>query len=160
MAILTLSGRAALARAIAEQPLHLAWGSGDPAWDTAREPEPVNATALVNEIGRRTVTQVQYVLPDAAGEIVIPTGRFRISAAPTPHLFVRFTFDFSDAPAAIIREIGIFVGTQTKPGLPAGQRYFAPSDIAAPGTLLSLERLTRFERNPSVRPTFETVISI
>ena len=37
MAILTASGRAALAAAIKEQTLHLALGEGDPLWDTPKE---------------------------------------------------------------------------------------------------------------------------
>ena len=37
MAILTTSGRAALAAAIKQQPLHLALGEGETSWDTPRE---------------------------------------------------------------------------------------------------------------------------
>ena len=33
LATLTKTGRAAIALAISSRPLHLAWGSGDPAWD-------------------------------------------------------------------------------------------------------------------------------
>jgi len=35
MAILTSSGRAAIAASIKEQAIHLAWGTGDPAWGSA-----------------------------------------------------------------------------------------------------------------------------
>lgn len=35
MATLTHSGRAALAAALAAQTLHFAWGTGDPAWESA-----------------------------------------------------------------------------------------------------------------------------
>ncbi len=38
MAILTASGRAALAAAIKQQTLHLALGEGDPLWDTSAPP--------------------------------------------------------------------------------------------------------------------------
>lgn len=162
MAILTQSGRAAMAAAIADQPLHLAWGSGDPAWDTTPQPEPTSATTLVNEIGRRTVTQVQFVVPDPGGTIVVPTGRFNPSPgnAPTNHLYLRFNFDFEDAPAATIREVGVFVGTEFDPALPPGQRYFAPADIVQSGILLALERIPKFDRSPAVRQNFETVITV
>lgn len=39
MAILTQSGRAAIAASIKQQPIHLAWGTGDPAWESAQVTE-------------------------------------------------------------------------------------------------------------------------
>ena len=143
MAILTTSGRTAMAVAIAAQPLHLAWGSGDPAWDDALIPEPIDATALVQEVGRRAVTLVQFCQPDPDGELIVPSGRFAISAEPTQHLYLRFNFDFADAAAGLIREAGVFLGSVVQSGLPEGQRYFAPADLASPGTLLALERRDR-----------------
>lgn len=110
LATLTQSGRAAIARAIAAQPLFLAWGSGDPAWDAddATLPSLVTATRLVNELGRRRASSVGYVTPDEDGGIVIPvsTGgeeaqemRYRVSPEPTPYLYCVTNFDFNDAPA-------------------------------------------------------------
>lgn len=62
MAILTRSGRTALALALLAKPMHLAWGVGDPAWDTAPVGEPNTATALVAEAGRRTLTESRFVM--------------------------------------------------------------------------------------------------
>lgn len=160
MAILTTSGRTAMAIAIAAQPLHLAWGSGDAAWDATPVPEPVGATALVQEIGRRTASLIQYCTPDAQGELVVPAGRYAISASPTQHLYLRFNFDFTDASASLIREAGVFLGTVLQSGLPEGQRYFAPADIASPGTLLALERFPKITRSASVRQSFEFVLTL
>lgn len=160
MAILTTSGRAAMAQAIAALPIHLAWGSGDAAWDSAPVPEPVSAAGLVAEIGRRTAAQVAFALPNANGEIVVPTGRFSISQTPTNHLYTRFSFDFTDAPNSVIRELGVFVGTAMKSGQPAGKMYFVPADYQSAGTLLALERVAKFQRSPSVRQTFEFVLTI
>ncbi len=39
MSILTQSGRAAIAASIKEQSLHLAWGSGDPSWESSYKVE-------------------------------------------------------------------------------------------------------------------------
>lgn len=39
MAILTNSGRIAMTISVKTQPIHLAWGSGSAAWDTAPVPE-------------------------------------------------------------------------------------------------------------------------
>lgn len=159
MAILTNSGRVAMAESVMARPIHLAWGSGSAAWDTTPVPETVNDTALVDEVGRRLVSQARYCTPDENGEIVVPTGRFTESATPTRHIYLRFNFDFTDAPTASIREVAVFVGTQTDPDLPPGQMYFEPADVVSPGTLLVIERTTKFDRSPSVRQSFEFVVA-
>lgn len=157
MAILTNSGRIAMAQAVKSQPIHLAWGSGDASWDTVAQPENIADTALLNEVGRRKAAYIAFCTPDEAGEIIVPTGRFSETATPTKHLYMRFAFDFTDAPAATIRELGVFVGTQVKGTLPAGQMYFVPSDVTDTGMLLLLEHVQKFERSASVRQTFEFV---
>lgn len=65
LATLTKTGRAAIALAISSRPLHLAWGSGDPAWDAdgATLPSLVSSTALLNELGRRTPSHIGFVEP-------------------------------------------------------------------------------------------------
>lgn len=160
MATLTHSGRAALAAALASQTLHFAWGTGDAAWDTTPVPEPIDAVALVNEIGRRLVTDVRFVTEDPAGEIVVPTGRYAVSATPTRHLLCRIAYDFGDAPASVIREVALFAGTAVQAELPAGQRYFTPAEIVDAGTLVAIERITPIHRSPATRETFEHVITL
>ena len=159
MAVLQDSGRIVLARAVAAQSIHLAWGRGLPAWDAAPQPEPTNANALVDEIGRRAVTQVGYVVPDEGGEIELPSGaRYTAVAGPTRWLYVRFTFNFTDAAGETIRELGIFVGTQAAAGVPAGQRYLTPAEVATHGDLYALERLPKFPRSGDVRQVFDYVL--
>lgn len=173
MAILTASGRTAIARAIAAQPLHFAWGTGDPAWDTdGVPPEQIAASELLHELGRRTATSVQFVVPDDEGDVIVPVfndpasggnirRRFAVSAEPTNNLFMRFNFDFEDAPASIIRELAVYVGSVPIEGLPAGQRYFTPAELADKGTLLALENLReRIIRSPNARQSFEFVLTI
>lgn len=158
MPILTQSGRIVIAESIAGRPIHLAWGTGDGTWTTPPS-ESSAAVALLNEIGRRTATEVGFATPNPDGEIVLPTGNFSRSLTPTNHLLVNVNFDFSDAPSAQIREVGLFVGSTMKPGLPSGQRYFLPSDIATPGRLLHLENLAPIFRSPAVREYFSFVIT-
>lgn len=141
------------------RPIHLGWGSGDPAWDTTPVPESISDSALVNEVGRRRVSVVRFCEPDANGEIVVPTGRFKESETPTKHLYMRFNFDFFDAPTASIREVAVFIGTETDPELPPGQMYFEPADIVDTGTLLVIERTDKFDRSASVRQSFEFVVT-
>ena len=158
MAILTNSGRAAAAAAIKAQPLYMAWGSGDVAWDTDPAAEPADAIALVNELGRRRVTQVIFCQPDTQGELVVPTGRFTVSEAPTKYLYMRFSFDFTDAAASTIREVAVFSGTTPKASVPSGQEYIVPAEIEDPGLMLALEHIDALVRSASVRQQFEFVI--
>lgn len=229
MAILTTSGRAALAAAIKQQALHLALGEGDPVWDTTKEisssfdadglitvglthlaeirvtspdgqttylldgdysanaregilrrlpastipeqgtvklhfkvehpPEAIAQTALLREVGRRVVDEVHFVAADPDGEIVVPTGRYRLSAEPTNHLFIRVRFDFEDAATSVVREQGLFVGCTTDPALPIGQKFFVPAQVSDPGILLVLQHSVPIVRQPSTRETFEFVVT-
>lgn len=158
MAILVNSGRAAAAAAVKAQPIHMAWGSGDLAWDDAPEPEQATATSLLNELGRRRATQVLFCLPDPQGELVVPTGRFTVSTVPTKYLYMRFSFDFLDAPASTIREIAVFIDTKASPSVPAGQDYLVPAEVADPGMMLALEHIPKLVRSASIRQQFEFVI--
>jgi hypothetical protein len=162
MAILTTSGRTALAQAVAAQPLHLAWGSGDPAWDTTPVPEPVSATALLAELGRRAASQVTFVTPDLGGSISVPNGKFSpVSAGQkSNNLYLRFNFDYTDAPSALIREVAIYVGTTIKPEVGGGQTYFLPADLLDPGTLLGLQRPPKVIRSANTRQSFEFVLTL
>jgi len=226
MAILTKSGRAAIAASIKQQPIHLAWGTGDPSWESdhtvtktfannqidldhkpvkdvsitqadttfiagtdysvdsvmgvitrlpngnlennatvsisytyATPPEPITANALLNEVGRRTADEVLFCVGDEDGDLITPTGRFKASSTPTNNLFLRFTFDFDNASNQIIRELGVMVGTLTKPDLPPGQRYFEPTDIDESGILLVLERTVPLIRTAATRETFSFVVT-
>lgn len=158
MASLKNDGRTVLAMAVASLPIHLAWGSGDPAWDAAPVPSPAGQTALVNEYGRRVATQVQYVVPDDNGEIEVVTGRYKASPVPTRWLHVRFVFDFLDTPVGDIREVALFIGTKVKEDLPPGQRFFTPGQIESPGYIYADERISKFPRSPAIRQTFEYVL--
>lgn len=158
MPILTKSGRVAIAESIAARALHLAWGTGDGSWVTPPS-ESNNATALLNEIGRRTVTEVIYVVPDVAGEIVLPSGKFSPSATPTNNLCLTINFDFSDAPSQVIREAAVFSGTVTNPALPLGQKYFAPGDLVNVGRMVHIENIAPLFRSPAVKESFVVVIT-
>lgn len=153
-------GRIALAQALANETLHVAWGTGDGAW-LSPPSEDTAATALQNEIGRRTVSAVGYCLPDDAGEIVLPDGsRWSTSVNPTRHLLVTVHFDRSEASSSVIREIGIFLGATVASGLPSEQRYFTPGQVTNIGRLFYSENLAPLYRSPVVDQTFEFVITL
>lgn len=159
MATFPKSGRVVIAESIALRPLHVAWGTGDGAWTTTIPAESPNATALLAELGRHTATSTQFVVPDAAGVIVLPSGRYTVSATPTNHLLISTTFDFSDASSSVIREVAIFAGTEVVAGLPSGQRYFTPDQITNPGRLLYIENMAPIYRSTAIQETFKTVIT-
>lgn len=160
MAALQDDGRIGECAIFISRSLHFAWGRGNPAWDAAPEPEPTTASALVDEIGRRSVTQAQFVQPDPAGEIELPGGqRFTPSPAPTKWAHVRVVFDYNDAAGETVREVGLFFDTQVDPALPAGQRYFTPEQLINHGRLKVLERLpNKLIREAGVRQTFEYIL--
>lgn len=159
MAILTKSGRTVLSKLVMESPVHMAWGTGDPDWDSEPEPETIDEIALINEVGRRSVSTIRYCEPDENGSIIVPTGRFEESPVATNHLYMRFNFDFFDAPTASIREVAVFIGTELVPNLPGAQMYFEPADVDDPGILLIVERIARLDRSSSIRQSFEFVVT-
>ena len=152
MAVLQNRGRVAIARAVAALPIYLAWGRGLPAWDDELEPEPTTALTLVNEIGRRLATSVQFAEPAPDGEIELPDGsRFSVSATETKWLYVTWVFNYADAAGETVRELGVFLGGTLVAGLPAGQRYFTADQVVEPGDLYTLERFDKFNRSASTR---------
>lgn len=149
MAVWQDRSRIRFAKKAAAEPIYLAWGRGNPAWDTTTpEEEGTKRSALIDEIGRAIATSVQYVLPDETGPIKMPNGdRYRISADPTQWLYVRWDFDYADAAGERVREAAVFLGGSVVPGLPPGQTYFTKAQVADPGDIALVEHLkTPIER--------------
>jgi hypothetical protein len=158
MPILTKSGRVVIAESISLRPIHCAWGTGDGAW-TVPPSEDADATSLIAEVGRREASEVAFVVPDVDGDIILPSGNYSRSGTPTNHLLIVTNFDFGDASSTVIREIGIYVGTTVVGGLPGGQKYFVPAEVATPGRLLHVENMAPIFRSPAIRENFEVVIT-
>ncbi|WP_265042260.1 hypothetical protein [Wolbachia endosymbiont (group B) of Melanostoma mellinum] len=122
-------------------------------------PESITSQKLLNELGRRTADEVLFCTGDENGELITPSGRFRPSNVPTNNLFLKFTFDFTDAANQVIRELGVMVGTKVKEKAPPGQRYFEPKDVENPGILLVLEHTVPLIRTAATRETFAFVVT-
>ncbi|MCL1962465.1 MAG: hypothetical protein FWG56_12005 [Desulfovibrionaceae bacterium] len=160
MAVLQEHGRTALAVSVAQRTLHLAWGRGNPAWDSAPAPEPTNATKLVDEIGRREVNDVSFVKPDPAGAIEMPNGdRYTVSADPTTWLLLRATFGFTDAEGEDVREFGVFIDSVIDPAVPPGQRWALAAQVLDGGWLYTLERRPANYRPGTKREMEEVVLA-
>jgi hypothetical protein len=160
MAILTLSGRAAVAALIKAGPLYLAWGTGSAAWDTTPVAPVASDSALVAELGRRLVETISFCTADAAGAIVFPDGaKYSATGTPTGYLYIRVTFDYADAPTGTIRETALYQGTVPAPGHGA-DKYLAVANVQAAGLLMTLDRIPKIARSSSNREIFEFVLTI
>lgn len=148
-----------MATAIKDSPIFVAWGTGSDSWDNEDERESRQATALISEIGRVKAKSVGFCTPDPAGEIVMQNNRYTISPTPTPNLYIKSEFDFNDGLGQTIRELGVFVNTTIKKGLPKGQRYFTPDDLEDAGILLALDHITAMQRGVGARVSFDFVIT-
>ncbi|MBK5961127.1 hypothetical protein CCR97_23395 [Rhodoplanes elegans] len=118
-------------------------------------------TALVDEVGRRVASSVEFVVPDPDGSIVTPGGqRWTASTEATRYLFVSVLFDFLEAADEIIREVGLFVDTVRGAGVPVGRAYLVPADVATPGYLMMIDRPPALQRSPSDRKGYSYVMVI
>lgn len=154
------AGRTAIATAFAARPLFIAIGRGLPAWDATPQEAPTNATALVDEIGRCRVLDISYVVPDAAGAIVMPEGaRYSASpgGAPTAWVLLRVTLDYADAAGEQVREMGLYIDGTVDGALPPGQTYFTAAQVTAPGTLYGMERRA-VETRSGEKQTIEQIV--
>lgn len=158
-AVFTISGRAAIAAAIKSRTAHLAWGTGDPLWGDDPPAPAVNTTALLAEVGRRQATLVEFCVPDINGAISVTEGKFSITSTPTPNLYMKFHFDFEDAVGSTIREAAVFLDTVKAAGVPVGQFYLTPAQVANPGTLILAERRAPIVREITTRHLFEYVVT-
>lgn len=161
MTILTYSGHRAVMTMLKNATLYIAWGSGDPAWDTTETPTPTGEeTALRAEIGRRRVTHCDFVAFDYAGDIALPQGRrYSLSAEATSSLCLRVTFDATDAPTSTLRELGVYYGTVPASGHEA-DAYLDPEHLEDPGILLALEHLPAVRRSTPRQEQFTLILSL
>jgi hypothetical protein len=160
MAILTQTGRAAIAESIRQREMYLAWGTGDESWGNVPPDDGLLAlTGLVNEVGRRICEDVIFCVPNDQGSIITPTGRFSPSADITNSLNFTVEFDYEDAGELYIRELGIFTGTVVADDVPIGQKYIVLDKIIDIGTLLLVERCAPIYRQVMTREKFCFVVT-
>ena len=160
MAIVTISGRAGMARSIKQCPLFIAWGQGESDEITTKVNENPTQTELFREIGRRVVDTALFVNGDDQGDLVTPSGRWTISQIPTNNLYISAEFDFLDGNGYTVREFGLFLNTVTNDDLPIGQKYFLPTEIEDPGELLMLENTVPIIRTGDTRYNCAFVLSL
>lgn len=117
-----------------------------------------NILELINEVGRRQVTFKAYAFEDPSGTIVAQGRTWSLSSTPTRHLYLQYKFDPGDASDKIIYQLGIFMGTVPTVGN-ENLQYLIPQQIQDFGTILTIENVEPYPRNPSTREMLEIVIT-
>lgn len=70
-------------------------------------------------------------------------------------------FDYGEGLADAIREVGVFIDTQVKAGLPEKQTFFTPDQIEDPGTLILLEHLEIVDTfTPNKKGSYGTILTL
>jgi hypothetical protein len=137
MTVVPISGRKAIALALKARTMHMAIGTGDGSWTTP-PPIPGSVSALQNEVGRRLVSEVSYVMPDATGDLAFSGILYSRTATPTNQLIAVANFTDGEASGEVIREIGIFIDTERVSGVPIGQQWLIPAEVESPGVLYAI----------------------
>ncbi|NEW96911.1 hypothetical protein [Rhodopseudomonas sp. BR0G17] len=125
-------------------------------------PDPASSlTALIDEVGRRVASTVITVVPDPDGPLSTSDGNYwTASATPTRFLYLSVLFDFAEAADQVIREVGVFVDTVRKAGIPTAQPHLLPAEIQSPGLQLIAHRRKPLIRDPVTRQGFSFVIAL
>ena len=160
MSIFVQNAPSAIALAVKTSGVWVAWGTGDPSWDSVPVAEPSATTSLIAEVGRRLASMTEFVVPDSAGAISVPQGNFSISSTPTSSLYVRCNFANDDAVGLSIRESAAFIGTKVKPSVPVGTDYFTPDQLDSFGVMLILSRFAKIERTSAFSASLEFVVNL
>lgn len=165
MAILTYLGRSALLQYLVACPIFLAIGEGVSSWGDVPDPPDYEATGLINVFGYKKLTRAFFVNEDDDGNIDMPGGKkYQQSDNPTRELYMHFAFPYGEGTTEkLVREVGVFINTRTKSGLPAKQTYFTPDEIADKGTLIILDHINAEDANkfsPRHKGAYETILTL
>lgn len=142
--VLVNDGRVLMAEALQPLPCLFGLGTGNRAWDS-ENPEPINldANQLIAPLGYKKAHAVHFVTPvtDPAepADIVLNTGRYRISSTPTRYLNYVLKMDYTDVVNEV-REYHLYCNPTLQAGLPIGQTWFTPEQVENVGRLLLSER--------------------
>jgi hypothetical protein len=118
-----------------------------------------NLLALEMEFGRLPPTELSYVNQDLNGDIVANGTNWSRSETPTRNLYLLFKFDGLCEVGKVIYQLGLWVGTQKKPGVLPGQLYLVQADILQAGTMYMMDNITPFVRVSGKREMFEFVVT-
>lgn len=154
-----LAAPAILDAAAAGEGLRVGWGAGDPAWDDAPDDDVAGEAALQDLLGEVSAAW-QYVTPNPAGAIVAGNGaKYSAAAGVSNRIFIEAAYAAGDEPAAVIRELGIFLNPDIAAGHEADS-YVAVAHLDDIGELLAQDRITAFQRSPATSGKMKIVLKI
>ena len=165
--VMVNAGHIALAISAYQTEYYLAWGTARSdtdisKWRAENTPpaEDPATTDLLLEVGRRIVTDKAYVKEDKEnGTVEANNTKWARSATPTNHFYLMFKFEAKDAPTAVLRQVGLFTGTQKKASVPATKYFLLPEDLENKGALFMYQNIAPIVRNTATREVFEYVIT-
>lgn len=164
--------RILIAQLLMDQPLTIAVGTGDPAWDSLPPPatdddlakllsEMSQQTALANCIGFTRVRSKSFVMPDENGTVVMSDGtKWTKTDDPTNAFLVEGQLDLADATGVTLRENGIYAGTEFEASVLPGQMYIPLADVTTLGTLVELTRFPAIVRDGSLAQNLFELLEI
>ncbi|WP_273792374.1 hypothetical protein [Brucella anthropi] len=164
--------RTLLAQLLYDQPLTIAVGSGDPAWDSLPPPatpddlekflgELSQETALTNPVGFTRVRNKTFVVPDAKGDIIMSDGtKWSKSSDPSNAFLVEGLLDLTDAIDVTLRENGVYAGTEFDDTVLPGQMYIPLANVKTLGTLVELTRFPPIVRDGSLSQSLREIPEI
>lgn len=132
----------------------------DISYRTGRPDPDGTEIRLQAELGRREANSVQFVTPDENGTIItVGNKKWAISSKPTRYLAVTVNFNAADEPAAILREVGMFINGKLKPSGATATGYYPVSAVTDPGSLYLLDRTDPVIRSPADGRTYIYVVT-
>ena len=155
-----------------DQPLTIAVGSGDPAWDNLAPPvtpddvakllsEMSQQTELTDPVGFTRIRNKTFVVPDANGDIIMSDGtKWSKSSDPSNAFLVEGLLDLTDATGVTLRENGVYAGTEFDGTVLPGQMYIPLANVTKLGTLVELTRFPAIVRDGSLSQTLQELLEI
>ena len=104
-------------------------------------------TDLDDEIGRKAASSVSYVVADAGGTIITDGGTWSLSGTKTNHVVVQATFPVGEATGEDIMEFGVFIDVEKEVGVPGGQTYLEPADVADGGVMVLKQKAQAIDKD-------------
>jgi len=155
-------GHKALAKLFKERSdYHLGVGGcgAETPWTTSPPVPNFDAVAMLEEFGRRKVTQVSYAEEDAGGDIGWDGSLWSTTTSVTRHVYLKFAFETDEAVNLNVYQVAIFVGTVPQGIVPPGQFYLEPADVLEAGTIMYSQYIVPRIFSEFEKPVFEFILT-
>lgn len=158
--VLVETGHIKLAKEMFDEDFRLAWGSLPTGtdWGNNPDPEDLESTELILEVGRIVSQVKEYVVQDVNGVLLIDGIKWSVSVEPTKFVYLKFVFEQDMNSSDAIYQLGLFTNTIPSTGHESDD-YLQPVNIDNIGEIVLLENQPVVYRNSATREIFEYVIT-